>query len=925
MTKDRNIADAMRRAALAVSGAEGERIYEQLLTALVGILGVEFGLVAVYPEPSRTRLQTLATFFDGRIAGNIVYDIAGTPCASAIGRAFRYLPDGVAAQFPEDGILVEHRIEGYAAATLNDAYGRAIGVLAVMSRRPLDDKDLFEAMLKIFAARAGAEIERRRSEASYRTIFEAAETAILVLDFETGAIVDANPKACATFGIGVDELRRLSLDAFGSGEPPYTGAEARRLIDRARQGELVRSEWHRRNRGGSLHWDEITLKKVEIAGTPHIFVATREITERKAAEERLRTSEEQYRSIFDATTDSLVLRDAGFRIVDVNPAYERLGGHRREDVVGSTELTLQVPELNEDRRRLHTRAIAGEAFHVESEARRKDGSRFLLEVYGVPMVYRGQPHVLYVGRDITDRRAAEDRLRASEEQYRAIFNASADSLVLRDAGFRIVDVNAAYEAMSGRTRAEAVGRMDLTMSNPALTARIRAMHGRALAGETVTWEADAKRKDGGTFQIEVRGVPIRHRDQPHVLYIGRDISPRRRAEAEREQLEAQLRQAQKMEAIGQLTGGIAHDFNNILQGILGNLVLAAERQAELGDARLGKYLERAQHSSKRARELIAQMLTFSRGQRGARRAVRLAELVQDACKLLRSTLPATIDLRLSLDEEVPPLSLDPVQMEQVVLNLCINARDAMGGSGAIRLGLLAPRRLSGVCTSCRQKVDGHYAELYVRDTGPGIAPSVMERMFEPFYSTKAVGRGSGMGLSLAHGIVHEHGGHILVDSIQNERTKFRVLLPAASSGAGEPPAEESNGRLSARSRPQLRGRVMVVDDEEVIREFMQDLLSGWGLEVDTAADGTAARDALAAQPQRYDLVITDQTMPGLTGLALAREIARLRPGLPVILYTGFASDLSQRELDAACVAALVRKPIEPAQLLPLLRERLSSR
>jgi len=925
MTKDRDIANAMREAALAVSSAEGEKIFEQLLSALVRILGVEFGLVAVYPEPSRDRLQTLATFFDGRIAGNIEYDIAGTPCASAIGRSFRYLPRGVAAQFPEDAILVEHAIEGYAASTLNDAYGRAIGVLAVMSRHPLGDKDLFEAMLKIFAARAGAEIERRRSEASYRTIFEAAETAILVLDFETGAIVDANPKACATFGIGVEELRRLSLDAFGTGEPPYAGADALRLIDRARRGELVRSEWRRRNRDGSLHWDEITLKKVEIAGRAHVFVATREITERKAAEERLRASEEQYRSIFDATTDSLVLRDAEFRIVDVNPAYERLGGHSREEVIGSDQLTLQVPELSEDRRRLHQRAIAGEPFHVESEARRKDGSRFLLEVYGVPMVYRGEPHVLYIGRDITARKAAEESLRASEEQYRAIFNAAEDALVLRDAEFRIVDVNPAYERMSGYAREEVVGADRLTFSSSANDERRRMLHARALAGETVQFEVQGTSKQGRPFTVEVRAVPIQYRGKPHVLQIGQEITERRRAEAERVALEAQLRQAQKMEAIGQLTGGIAHDFNNILQGILGNLVLAAERQAELGDARLGKYLDRAQHSAKRARELIAQMLTFSRGQRGARRAVRMAELVQDSCKLLRSTLPATIDLRLSLDEEVPPLSLDPVQVEQVVLNLCINARDAMGGTGAIRIGLLAPRRITGVCASCRQKVDGGYAELYVRDTGPGIVPAVMERMFEPFYSTKAVGRGSGMGLSLAHGIVHEHGGHILVDSILNERTKFRVLLPAPGQAAGEPPAEESSGRLSARPRPQLGGRVLVVDDEEVIREFMQDLLAGWGLEVDTAADGASARDALAAQPQLYDLVITDQTMPGLTGLALAREIARLRPGLPVILYTGFASDLSQRELDEACIAALVRKPIEPSQLLPLLRERLSSR
>ena len=201
--------------------------------------------------------------------------------------------------------------------------------------------------------------------------------------------------------------------------------------------------------------------------------------------------------------------------------------------------------------------------------------------------------------------------------------------------------------------------------------------------------------------------------------------------------------------------------------------------------------------------------------------------------------------------------------------------------------------MRAVCASCRQKVDGRFVELSVRDTGPGIPPQVMERMFEPFFSTKEVGRGSGMGLSLAHGIVHEHGGHILVDCIENERTKFRVLLPAPESAAGGRARGAGRPARRCRKRARLAGRVLVVDDEQTIREFMIDLLGGWGLEVDALPDGAAARDAIATDPQRYDLVITDQTMPQLTGLALARElIARLRPGLPVILYTGYGEDLS---------------------------------
>jgi PAS domain S-box-containing protein len=672
------VEDKLRAAALAVSSAEGERIYEGLLAALVSILGVEFAMISVYVDPGRTTLRTLATLFDGRFVRSVDYPIAGTPCERAMGRAFGLFPSGVRQRFPDDRMLAEQRIEGYAALTLNDVVGQPIGLVAVMSRRPLENEPQLEAVLKIFATRIGAEIERRRADAA---------------------------------------------------------------------------------------------------------------------------SAAQYREIFDATADSFVLRDEDFRIVDVNPAYE---------------------------------------------------------------------------------------------------------------------------AMSGRPRGEALGRQDVTMSDPQLAEHIRALHARALAGEPVSWEARARRKSGETFTIEVRGVPIRHQGRPHVLYIGRDISERKRAEAEREQLEAQLRQSQKMEAIGHLTGGIAHDFNNILQGILGNLALASERQAELGDARLGKYLERSRHSAQRARELIGQMLTFSRGQRGERRPVDLVELVRDACKLLRSTLPSTIELHQSMERDVPMLRLDPVQVEQVVLNLCINARDAMRGTGAIRIGVRAPARVTGVCASCRRKVDGRYVELFVRDNGPGIPAEVMDRMFEPFYSTKEAGHGSGMGLSLAHGIVHEHGGHILVDSLLDDRTKFRVLL-GATEGHAEAAPEADASLPPARRRERLAGRVLVVDDEQAIREFMADLLAGWGLEVTALGDGAAAREAVAAEPRRYDLVITDHTMPQLTGLALARELARLRPGLPVFLYTGYGEDLSPADLRDACVAQLVRKPIEPAQFFPLIAAHLGAR
>ena len=917
--------DRLREAALAVSSAEGEHVFETLALSLVGILRVEFATVAVYEGPARTQFRSLARVVDGRLRGSIAYPIAGTPCEKAMGRAFGFFPRGVREQFGNDAALRDHAIEGYAAATLNDARGEPIGLVSVMSRKPLTDEALTEAMLKIFAARIGAEIERgrayadlRASEEQYRAIFNAAADTLVLRDADY-RVVDVNPAFLKATGlrreqvIGVDRLIVIL---------PSQRERLFELHKRAIAGELIQFEAPATAPGGRIVDVEMRGVPMTHQGRPHVLYIGRDITERKAQEARLRTNEEQYRAIFNAAADALVLRDADFRIVDVNPAYERISGYARDEVLGTTELTLRDPEYNRDRLEVHRRALAGEATHVETRATRKDGTQLYLDVYAVSMTYAGKPHVLYVGRDITERKAAEKRLRANEEQYREIFNATDEALVLRDADFRIVDVNRAYEMMSGYSRAEVIGQDGLTFSAPEGREERIAAHRRALAGEQVRLEVAGRSKEGREFVVEVRLVPVLYRGQPHVLQIGQEVTARRVAEAERAQLEAQLRQAQKMEAIGQLTGGIAHDFNNILQGILGNLTLASERQAELGDARLGKYLERAQHSAQRARELIGQMLTFSRGQRGARRPVALPELVRDACKLLRSTLPSTIDLRLNLEEDLPVLQLDPVQVEQVLLNLCINARDAMRGTGAIRIGLRSVARVRAVCASCRQKVEGPYLELSVRDTGPGIPPQVMERMFEPFFSTKEVGRGTGMGLSLAHGIVHDHGGHILVDCIENERTKFRVLLPAPDAAAAEAaPATRGDG-APARKRARLAGRVLVVDDEKAIREFMLDLLGGWGLEVATLSDGAAARDAIASDPQHYDLVITDQTMPQLTGLALAKLISRLRPGLPVILYTGYAEDLSPQQLREAGVVELVRKPIEPAQFFPLLAAHL---
>ncbi|MFO1206949.1 MAG: response regulator [Burkholderiales bacterium] len=400
---------------------------------------------------------------------------------------------------------------------------------------------------------------------------------------------------------------------------------------------------------------------------------------------------------------------------------------------------------------------------------------------------------------------------------------------------------------------------------------------------------------------------------------------RGRADAALLEREAQLRQAQKMEAIGHLAGGIAHDFNNILTSIMGYIALADERDATAGDDKLAKYLHQANLSCQRARELIQQILTFSRGRRSERQPTSLPRVVGESTNLLRSSLPATLELVTDLDADAPPAMLDPVQAEQVLLNLCINARDAMGGSGTVRVAVRRVALDGAVCASCRQRVQGEFVELGVRDDGPGITPAVMERMFEPFFTTKEVGKGSGMGLSTVHGIVHEHGGHVLVESETGCGAVFRVLFAALDRGRAAVGADAAGAVSRAGKAPSLRGQVLVVDDEAMVGEFMRDLLESWGLRVTVAANGAQARDLCSREPRRFDAVITDQTMPRITGLDLARELLVASPDLPVILYTGYSDGLTEAEVKAAGAVALVRKPVEPRALRALLEAALVAR
>jgi PAS domain S-box-containing protein len=785
------------------------------------------------------------------------------------------------------------------------------------------------AVVRDISERRRRERELQRSEARLRATVEASFDSVIGMD-SAGHIVEFNAAAERVLGYRrEDVLGHLVSDvmlpqchraAHDRGVAQFKPGGESPMVGRLVETTALRADG-----------TEIPVElAISVAAVPEgsIFVAhLRDITERLCADQALRDSEEQYRAIFNASADALVLRAADGSIVDVNATYEAMSGFSRAEVVGTDRVPDHPSCAAPNLRDLHVKAVRGEKVVLEREVLRRDGGSYEIEMRGVPIQHRGKPHVLYMARDITLHKRAERALRASEEQYRAIFNASADALVLRDADFRAVEVNPAYSSLSGFSRDEVMGDGHVLHDDAAALARRRAEHELALAGQELRFELGVTRKDGSVFQAEVRGTPMMYRGQPHVLYAARDITERTAAEHRRAELERQLRQAQKMEAIGQLTGGIAHDFNNILTSVLGYIAMASERASGEDDPVLARQLGQARLAAERARDHVAQLLAFSRPRRGQRRLLAVAPVARQALQLLRPNLPSTIVVEFEEQsaqaEALPPVVADPVQLEQVLFNLCINARDAMHDHGTlrVRIGHSAP---GGHCASCSaQMEDTRWVWVEVADQGRGIPPEVIERMFEPFFTTKEVGRGTGMGLAMVHGIVHDHGGHIVVLSEPGKGSKFRVLLPAAAQDLRpEPPAA---AKAIARAAPQqLKGRVLLVEDMAMVSDYMVDLLSGWGLDVVLERDPRAAASRLAVNVESFDLLLTDQMMPHMTGLELAQHAMLHRPALPVLLYTGNSSEVAQKELDACGVRALLRKPIDAAALRPMLRELLGA-
>jgi PAS domain S-box-containing protein len=500
---------------------------------------------------------------------------------------------------------------------------------------------------------------------------------------------------------------------------------------------------------------------------------------------------------------------------------------------------------------------------------------------------------------------ASASLHESEARLRTILETAPEGVVTTDAAGTIESVNRAAERLFGRRREDLIGQPAAQLLSDGADADPFREPGER--------ELLARRTGGDTVSIQLSTGEARLGERSVFTSFVRDISDRKRAEAERADLEAQLRQAQKLETIGTLAGGIAHDFNNILAAVIGYLHLAL---AELPpETPAHEYLLEVQRAAQRATDLARQILLFSRRTEQRRQLVLLDEIVEEALQLLRASLPTTIEIRRHVDPEIPPIEADPTQIHQVLMNLCTNAAHAMHGSGVLELGLTVTDLAPGQADAPATLGAGRYVRLTVRDTGHGMDPGTMERIFEPFFTTKPPGEGTGLGLSVVHGIVAAHGGAIHVESAPGRGTTFTVYLPVSVAAA---PADAASAPADLTGQE----RVLVVDDDAPVAAVTQRVLERSGYRVTMRTSSAEALALVRADPAQFDLLLTDQTMPHLTGMELAEAVHALRPDLPIILTSGFAEVPGAPERRALGIRELLLKPANPRDLASAVRRVL---
>ncbi|OQX65083.1 MAG: hypothetical protein B5M55_04770 [Desulfococcus sp. 4484_242] len=587
-------------------------------------------------------------------------------------------------------------------------------------------------------------------------------------------------------------------------------------------------------------------------------------------------------------------------------------GYSQEELLGKSERMIYPDDKTFDSAQREKCRQIGEqkTATIETRWRRKDGKIIEVLLTVSPFeTYSRSGDTIFTALDITETKELEADRRRLERAIDQAF----DMVVITDAAGTIRYVNPAFEKGTGYSREEALG-MDIRILESGEQQDepfYRRVWQVIASGKTWQGRLVTRKKDGTVFTEQAIITPIFSESGDLVNYIAirRDISDQIR-------IEGQLQHAAKMEAIGTLTGGITHDFNNLLQVIYGYVqILLMEKEPDDPDL---KHLKAIEKATRGASDLIQQLLAFSRKLETQKRPLNLNQKVRETVKLLRKTIPRMIDISVNTADNLEMINADPVQMEQILLNLAVNARDAMPGGGKLLIET-ENVTLEGECVITHfEPVTGRYVLLSVSDTGHGMDKDTLEHIFEPFYTTKEVGKGTGLGLSMVYGIVKDHGGHIICDSKPGEGTIFRLYFPVLRS-AGPVEGMENEEDMDI---PGGNETILLVDDDNMIRDFERGTLVKYGYNVLEADSGEQALEVYRKRKEDISLIILDLNMPGMGGIRCFDELLRMDPAVKVLISTGYSIDGREREKLMARAVEFIEKPFGFKQMLKRVREIL---
>jgi len=734
-----------------------------------------------------------------------------------------------------------------------------------------------------------------------------------------GMISYVNDKFCSVSQYSSDELIGRDHGIVNSGF--HSRAFFNDMWRTISSGRVWQGDVCNRRKDGALYWVATTIvPHIGDDNKPDSYLSIRtEITKIKEVEGRLKENQAFLNRTLANIKDGIMVFNERGEISFQNPAAIDCLGDLRQ--VSLSNPGNKIEAMPSEIRTAINRAKHGHSSDsipvAIASANKGEERNFLMSCYPLIKPAGEQADLMVCLHEVTKQLSVEKQLSHSNLRFDAFFENAATAIDIFDRNGHILKVNKAFESMLGYSEAEikTLGLYaithpdDLTISDSKLQQFIN--------GDIDSYQIEKRyiHKDGATVwgRLTAFSVGIQE-DETYMVGMIADITHEKNMVDEQARLQRRLQQAEKMEAIGALTGGIAHDFNNILASIMGYTDLAILKFCDDKEGKLNQYLTEVYKAGARARDLIAQMMDFSRAGGGSRSILSVGPVVKETLKMIEPTLPSSI--RVSYDAGGDPyfVSIDPVRLNQIVMNLVINARDALGEKGEISVCLKPYNGREVECIACHTEIEGDYIELSVADNGIGIARPDLKRIFDPFYTTKDVGKGTGMGLSVVHGIVHEYDGHIIVDSKEGEGSTFSVLFKTIVADDGE---EHTPGSLMEKTAL-LRKHVMVVDDERMITDYLDEMLASEGHRVSVYNCSEEALADFKKSPDQYDLVITDQTMPGILGSELTAQIKAISPSLPVILCTGYSAfDIEHLTAEYEDIFVM-KKPIDRQQLVSLI-------